>query len=109
VLLAKMLDVLSGSSGLLFPSSSSSDSGARVQAGAEVSVLVPVPVVVVSKPGTDPQTVTVASIKGMQMEEINVDDVPMMLVGRAETLYPSVHETKRSVITVFCESSHSFG
>jgi hypothetical protein len=52
VLLANMLDVSNNeSSGLLFPSSSSRESGARVHAGAsEVSVLVPVFVVVVSKP-----------------------------------------------------------
>ena len=41
--------VFDGSSGLLFPSSSSKESGARVHAGAsEVSVLVLVTVVVVS-------------------------------------------------------------
>jgi hypothetical protein len=49
VVLLVNVHVFNGSSGLLFPSSSSKDSGARVHAGAsEVSVLVPVFVVVVS-------------------------------------------------------------
>ena len=50
-ILPKLEDVLKGSSGTLLPSSSSNESGARVQAGAsEVIVLVSVWVVVVSKP-----------------------------------------------------------
>jgi hypothetical protein len=59
VLLAIMLDVSNNeSSGLLFPSSSSRESGARVHAGAsDVSVFVPVLVVVVSKPRAGPQRV----------------------------------------------------
>jgi hypothetical protein len=59
VLLANMLDVSNNeSSGLLFPSSSSRESGARVHAGAsEVSVFVPVFVVVVSNPKAGPQMV----------------------------------------------------
>jgi hypothetical protein len=39
VLLAKMLEDKSQSRGMLFPSSSSSESGARVHAGPEVSLL----------------------------------------------------------------------
>lgn len=102
VLLANVVDLLSGSSGLLSPSSSSRDSGARVHAGpSEVSVLVFVTVVVVSKPGiAPPHAVTVASIIGRHTEEIIVDEVPRRLDGSADTLNPSVHHTKRSVMTV---------
>lgn len=47
-----------------------------------------------------PHTVRVASIHGTHMDVIKVDEVPITLVGKADTLYPSVHHTKRSVTTV---------
>lgn len=111
VLLANVLDVLSGSPGSLSPSSSSKDSGARVHAGPyEVSVFVRVTVVVVSKPGTaPPHMVTVASIIGRHREEIIVDEVPRRLDGSADTLNPSVHQTKRSVMIVLFVSSQASG
>lgn len=111
VLLANVLDVLKRSPGLLSPSSSSRDSGARVHAGpVEVNVFVPVTVVVVSKPGiAPPHMITVASIIGIHMEEIIVDEVPWRLDGSADTLNPSVHHTKRSVMRVLLVSSQASG
>ena len=82
-----------------------------MQAGPfKLAVLVPVCVVVVSNPGiAPPHMVTVASIMGKQSEETIVEVVPRRLDGRAETLNPSVHHTKRSVITVLLLSSQSSG
>ena len=111
VLLTNVLDVLKGSPGSLSPSSSSKDGGARVHAGpSDLSVFVPVTVVVVSKPGiAPPHMVTVASIIGRHKEEIIVDEVPRRLDGSADTLNPSVHHTKRSVMTVLFVSSQASG
>jgi hypothetical protein len=110
VLLAKVLDVFSGSSGLLLPSSSSSESGARVQAGAsEVCVYVPVSVVVVSKPaGPGEHTLSVASMAVRQYDDSIVDDVRTP-EDMAEMLKPSVHHTRRSVTVVRWISSQDSG